>query len=267
MSLEINAENRNIRMNIPTRRCCSFCRNTGHNITTCNDERLLEFERLCINRNSALGIAEYRNWLLNYSIENPNIVRAYAVRYCGCSVRSYLFGCIDLIITRISEITPLNTNTENSTEFTERLRRTEENVSEELRQRISHSALENLNINLHHNGTRYDVIAALEMLRYFMNSAHEEAMRNRKFHIQTNIIECSHINDCECNICYESKKKPEFIKLNCGHEFCKDCIKQYLQNVRTEKPLCAFCRSEIINMELTSQEIQNEFNEFLVSSS
>jgi hypothetical protein len=88
-------------------------------------------------------------------------------------------------------------------------------------------------------------------------------MQGRKFNIQTNIVECAYTNECECGICYDSKTQPEFVKLNCGHEFCKDCIKQSLQNVRTENPQCAFCRSEINNMELTSEEIRNEFNDLI----
>jgi hypothetical protein len=71
---------------------------------------------------------------------------------------------------------------------------------------------------------------------------------------------------CECSVCYEGKEKQTFVKLNCGHEFCKDCIKQYLQNVRTENPQCALCRSEIKNIELTTQEIRNEFNDLITIS-
>jgi hypothetical protein len=271
MSAEFNAENRNAGI-LPTRRCCSFCRNTGHNISTCNNTRLLDFEQLCLTRKASLGIAEFRNWLLNYSIENPNIVKAYAVRYCGCSIRSYMHVCVSHIlerINRLNETSLLNSNREHSAEFNQRLRRSEENLLglAELRNRLGSPTRENLtNINLQDNISRGDLIAAVEFFRNFINSVYEEAIQNRKFNIQTNLVECSQTNHCECDICYESKLKPEFVKLNCGHEFCKDCIKQSLKNVRTENPQCAFCRSEIVNMELTSQEICNEFNDLINTS-
>ncbi len=267
MSVETNAENRNATNVFPTRRRCSFCRNTGHNISTCNDQRLFEFEHLCINQRATLNIAEFRNWLLDYSVVFPSVTRAYAVRYCGCTTRTYLHLCVADIVERINRLNsaPSNSNTEHSAEFNQRLRRLEENALEVLRQRIGHITRDNLtNFNLHHNGSRLDLISMVEIFRHFINSAHEEAMQSRKFNIETNIVECSQTNHCECNICYESKLKPEFVKLNCGHEFCKDCIKQSLKNVRTSNPQCAFCRSEIVNMELTSQDIRNEFNDSIV---
>ena len=63
MSLDnINAENRNViagvipsnrittLRNIARQRCCSFCRQPGHVISWCNDQRLRDFEDLCINK-------------------------------------------------------------------------------------------------------------------------------------------------------------------------------------------------------------------------
>jgi hypothetical protein len=117
---------------------------------------------------------------------------------------------------------------------------------------------------LRHLGLDTRDIIATTMFLDMIFRIQDELTSNRKFNIQTNVVECAHINECECNICYESKLKPEFVKLNCGHEFCKDCIKQSLQNVRTENPQCAFCRSEIVNMELTSEDIRNEFNDIIV---
>jgi hypothetical protein len=108
-----------------------------------------------------------------------------------------------------------------------------------------------------------DIIVSMMFLDMILRMR-EDLTHNRKFNIQTNIVECEHTNECECNICYEGKEKKSFVKLNCGHEFCKDCIKEYLHNVRTEKPQCAFCRSEIKNMELATQDIRSEFNGLII---
>lgn len=61
------------------------------------------------------------------------------------------------------------------------------------------------------------------------------------------------------------KTKKNFIKLDCGHEFCKDCIKQTLQNDRRKTPCCAFCRTDITNFEIKHESIKNEFDELITS--
>jgi hypothetical protein len=258
MSVEMNAENRNIQMNVPTRRCCSFCRNTGHNITTCNDDRLLEFERLCITSETNLGSAAFKEWLLGYSLQHQNVTRAYAVRYCGCSVRNYLMTCVDHIVRRISGLNDFQQPREPPSQS---------NYDSELWNRLRRGVLSASQTPLLHQmfvgANNIEELMSAMLFVEMITRVRDDLTRSRKFNIQTNVVECSQSNTCECNICYESKLKPEFVKLNCGHEFCKDCLKQFLQNVRTEQPLCAFCRSEIINMELTSEDIRNEFNELI----
>lgn len=271
MCAEFNAENRNAGMTLPTRRCCSFCRGAGHNISTCNDIRLMNFEQLCFSSHVSLGIAGFRNWLLNYSTENPNVVRAYAVRCCGCTIRNYMHVCVNSVAARISE---LNANGG----LRERVQPAEGQEPEQAQpqyplsadmwfeQRYGLLSASQAGTALQSPSfgrlTPNEIIASMMFLD-MIHRIRDEISRNRKFNIQTNIVECSHANECECNICYDNKVKPEFIKLNCGHEFCKDCIKQSLKNVRTESPQCAFCRSEIKNMELSSQIIRDEFNDLL----
>ena len=95
----------------------------------------------------------------------------------------------------------------------------------------------------------------------------ELASFNTKFHIKTKISEKKDDlhEKCECNICYDEHEKQKFIKLDCGHEFCKDCIKQTLQNERRKTPCCPFCRADIKNFELKDESFKNEFNELISS--
>ena len=73
------------------------------------------------------------------------------------------------------------------------------------------------------------------------------------------------MNSMNC-ISYEfNNLEKQFIKLDCGHEFCKDCIKQSLQNERRKVPCCAFCRSNIKNFELKLESIKSEFDELITS--
>ncbi len=264
MSTEMNAENRNNRMTLPTR-CCSFCRNPGHNILTCNNTRLIEFEQLCVTQKVNLGILEFKNWLLNYAITNSYIIKAYAVRYCGCTMHDSVVECVRCIIDKINTL----------------------NVNNDLRERNQSEPLIILN-NFHnirrpslieeslqdaieeyrqHSNTRMRELLAVGSILFMsiMSAGRNELINERKFHIQTDIVECKHVNECECGICYDTKAKSEFVKLNCGHEFCKECIKQTLKNLKTENPHCAFCRAEINNMEITSQHIRDEFNDLLLN--
>ena len=46
-------------------------------------------------------------------------------------------------------------------------------------------------------------------------------------------------NEKDCNICIECfNKGNNIIKLNCSHEFHKDCIKKWLCDNSTKCPVC-----------------------------
>lgn len=268
MSINLNAENRNADLSLPVRRCCSLCRNTGHNISTCNDSRLIQFEQLCFERKASLSSGQFREWLEDYSRVNPLIVKSYAVRYCGCTIRRHMFSYIDYIIRRIQTLSSRSRETVQHRENQNsngRLQMQQEILyeSQELALLQETQAFTLLVLRrIRDMGILRSIITAELSLEEQSN----EIRTNRKFNIQTKILECINTDECECNICYDSKEKQTFIKFNCSHEFCKDCVKQTLKNVRTEKPQCALCRSEIKNMELTSQEIRDEFNDLITLS-
>jgi len=278
MSFEgLNAENRNAGFAIPVRRCCSFCRNPGHNIQTCNDPHLYEFETLCVF-NYRLKVNRQRNteqlfidWLMQYSINRPNIVKAYAVRFCGSAIRHGTYHCVNSIAIRIRNIiTSIDTHPSEQTPPMPQPAASP-NITEEGPHEVYHmlpqiainrGSTQEL-INLIQNSTRNSENIAVALL--FMNLIQQlgNNIEDRKFRIERKIIKCTLSEKCDCNICYENYEKDNFVKLNCGHEFCKDCIKGYLKNVTTHEPQCAFCRAEIKNIELTSQEICDEFNDLI----
>jgi len=234
MNVELNPENRNNQVILPQRGRCSFCRNPHHNISRCNDRRLLEFQQLCITR-EAQNVDGFKNWLINYSINNSYIMKAYAVRYCGCYTRYHMGLCIHYIIIKIREL----------------------NINSGLREMGREYIVSNL-LNESQNDEFievYGVGISMVVCRYTINT---------KFNIKTTIAECSQGVSCECSICYDDKEKHRFVKLNCGHEFCKDCIKQTLENDTSRNPCCALCRSEITNIECTSKEMSDEFNNFII---
>jgi hypothetical protein len=86
----------------------------------------------------------------------------------------------------------------------------------------------------------------------------------RKHCIGSVIVENNNTCKCECNICYEEHEKRRFVKLNCGHEFCGKCINITLENTSPDKkPRCAYCRTEISNIQFPSEEVKSEFSDIL----
>ena len=281
MNLESNVENTNSASAvIPSRRRCSFCKNEGHNISTCNDSRLLDFQNLCINVERNLLPTLFIDWLQNYSRQYPNIVKSYAARYCGCSINYRMFTCLESIVVRIrllnstTEIVETETIQESRIEEIVETFQEPYNIEDEYRAAAvrflerdenNNRMLSSLIRSLGDNGY-YDLMNYVTLFEYIERiNMHNLSIRNlnRKFNIKTNIVECNQNNECECNICYDNKEKKNFVKLNCGHEFCKDCIKQSFKNTSTKYPNCAFCRGEIKNIELSSKEILNEFEDLL----
>ena len=102
MSLEsISAENRN-NMPFPLSRrrvqCCSLCRQPGHNIITCNSERLQEFERECaIAVRNFENTDDFKNWLMRTYINNLLLLKAFAIRKYRINVRCTFDHYIHLI--------------------------------------------------------------------------------------------------------------------------------------------------------------------------
>lgn len=274
-SESFSAENRNALLPVPVRRCCSFCKNRGHNITRCNDVRLYNFERLCIeNYMNSSSNNIFKDWLLEYAVIHHNLVKAYAVRWCVCSIRSYMSLCIDQIIIRIealcynlrnqqqneigiansSELIPLSQSLPTPEE-----QHTSETQIETIGERISPLVL---GLMRQRTLSSQDLVA-ISLFLEMMEAMRDEYIQPKKFNIETKINNTKNYDECECNICYDSYEKDKFIKLNCGHEFCNVCIKKTFENVRSDYPHCAFCRVEIKTLEVCSESIRDELNKFL----
>ena len=79
----------------------------------------------------------------------------------------------------------------------------------------------------------------------------------RKFAINAQLVVSEDLEELEveCQICYDSKAKNRFVKLNCNHEYCAPCIIQIMNNTSQYKePCCAFCRATMTNFTVSSEE-------------
>lgn len=86
-------------------RKCSFCRCAGHTIKTCNDERITCFEALCQLKkweyNSTFEPRQrFALWLVTFANEYSStpLLKAFAVRKCNATTRSYIYLCMFKII-------------------------------------------------------------------------------------------------------------------------------------------------------------------------
>ena len=117
----------------------------------------------------------------------------------------------------------------------------------------------------------YDRISLNRIERMFVlasrqHIAHRVEREARKFNIATRVRE---ENDeqikIECNICYELCNNTNFIKLNCNHEFCKECIKNILKCCKSNfnEPCCAYCREKINAITYKNETIHEEFSDLI----
>lgn len=69
----------------------------------------------------------------------------------------------------------------------------------------------------------------------------------------------------QCSICFEDVEKQKFIRLNCAHEFCGDCIINTLKskqhkNMRNGIPCCAFCRTNFTKFTISDNQLNEELD-------
>ena len=214
---------------------CSFCNGFGHNIRTCTDTRITEFEEECqLSKNFCEWTLDPRNtfkdWLMEYYlIVDREVVKAFAISKCNCR----MYSTIDTIIANITNY----------------IYGDQEEIDTGLIQEFY-----NL-LQTHGNEESNEVEENLEI--------------PDKFNITTTIEQIDEqkgAEKCECAICYEDNiPKKHSVTLNCQHQFCKDCFKGCLKStpVYRDFPRCALCREDINSITVHDESIKSEFDDYL----
>jgi len=262
MSFEnLSAENRNNQFPRRRQQCCSFCRRPGHNLTTCDSDRLTEFELICANRVVNINSQDdFKNWLNENYMGDQLLLKTFAIRKFRVTSRANIVYCIDLITEYIFR-TYKNTRQEDdnfendllvllgeirNVRETETLRETQEYFL----------GLERILMR--------EMYAIL--FTNMINIMREEYNSERKFNILSTVEnnENENINEkCECNICWDEKELKNFVKLGCNHEFCKDCIIKTLRTDQRENPCCALCRAEVKSINSRTNLVQRELTNLI----
>jgi hypothetical protein len=244
-------------------RRCSCCRSEQHNISQCNDPRLINFQTNLISRRDELReipsidvdnkIAYFETWLYG---QDHHLVKSYAMRFCGAYSRNSLQLCVSKIVSFIWSI---------------------EQDFWGNQMPIEHDYIALPTVNVSQESLDYLDLRLAEFLAGLRNNR-EQSSENRKYNI-TGVL-CVEIESEErttnqileeletienCNICYEDKKNRHMVSLNCKHNFCGTCVSQILKkHNQIFLPNCALCRAKIEFLIVKDEEILNTLKENLI---
>ena len=272
----MSSGNRNYSLTRP-QRCCSFCRRPGHAVTRCDSDRIIEFEIICEREVRSMdNIDELKEWLIRNYINNSHLLRAFAVTKLRSNSRVTVLESIDLISQYIFE-----TYKSHFVETAPEAAALPDDIEEDLMLVLSELR------NIEHIQPLQEAEPVYN--EQFISSRRREYMRymadvlvftmlnnmlptdgEEPLAIGTRPAIMSSIDDkivedvvplsSECSICWDKKESGKFVKLNCNHEFCNECIIKTLAANKHRAPCCALCRADINNITSRSVDVQNEIS-------
>jgi hypothetical protein len=274
MSIDnLNAEHRGqinvLPPSIRRHQCCSFCRQPGHNLTTCNSNRLREFEVICANQVLQTDTQnDFKNWLIENYISEQLLIKTFAIKKFRVTTRESIDSCMDMISQYIF-MTYKNNNEnieiiENENNFANDLMIFIQELSNVREAEIQESRTisENQQVRAMENILMREMFIAI-MTGVVNRTIIDEYKKLRiisTFNNNENVDICQL---CECSICYDEKELQNFVKLGCNHEFCKDCVINTIKTNNSTNLCCAFCRTEIKSIESRTNEVKNEIDKFI----
>jgi hypothetical protein len=225
--------------------CCSFCGEQGHNYITCTSTWFADFESLCATRANSLGTRTlFKEWLWDIYSDDISLLFMFCVRKFRVSrVNLNERICLDLL-TDYTFATYFNNNLE-----LEIVR-----LLTELQNLRESEPMQNV-----FNAFGSEEMFAAQTTGLRMSGSFRKL--NIKLSVESKKAEGT---ACECSICYDEIKSRNFVKLNCNHEFCKDCMIKTLETRTTNAPCCALCRCEIKNIQTKTEKIRENFNKFII---
>jgi len=250
--IQINDDNINNNINNST--MCSFCGHIGHDIRSCESPEIITIEQsfaqlyidnLCestylqLNETQTEELFVYKmtsRYLLRY-------IRVVAVttglaRASGFTKADYATIIYGLYRQVFFNIAFSNNGSESNTNTTNYIR----NLIDEF-----NLAAATVNTN-----TNTNIINDLKSFRFDISLI-----------LDTSSDTTSAI-DCECGICLEHNiEKKNMVNLNCNHSFCGNCVVRVLEMTSPSKiPCCAFCRTNIVNIQTSSNDNYTQLAEF-----
>lgn len=269
----LNAEHRGqINVLPPSMRrvqCCSFCRRPGHNITTCNNDRLRDFEIICANEVQNTNTQDdFKNWLSQNYMTEPLLLKVFTIRKFRVTTRTSIEACIDMITEYIFMIYK-NTNepveiVDHEIQFENDLMSFIQELSTDRQEEIRE---ERIILEQDQNRVMENMLMRemfIDMMSRIINRTSRAEYNKFKIISSINNNENENIDQlCECSICYDNKELKNFVKLSCNHEFCKECIIGTMKINQNKNLCCALCRGEIKSIESRTNEAINEMSVYI----
>ena len=235
------------------KRKCSFCNCEGHNVSSCNDELLVNNNSYLIylksnlltlyNENRVLAINDFEKHIYDYYTridEKKKLLRAIGCRFYNIRLRSSLITTINKIILRLFAINIewIISHNYNFIPFNENTPIRISAIFQGILLNMTNAFYNFMNNNNNNNDNDNDNIIKYEII-----------LEPNK---DTSIIETtSNNNEMECGICYNSFEKSNSALLECRHEYCVDCVFQLISKKHTT---CPHCRNNINVISCFSQE-------------
>jgi hypothetical protein len=272
MSIDnLNAEHRGQFNALPPslrrQQCCSFCRQIGHNLTTCNSDRLREFEAICATQVLQTETQDdFKNWLCQNYMSEQLLIKTFAIRKFRVTSRTSIDNCISLVTDYIFTHYKNTNEIEEIVEHEEQFENDLMSFIQELSAEREEEVRENRRVSEIHQLRAMENMLMREMFIAMMSGIINRTLRedNRRFKIESTLNECENKDQkCECPICYDEKKLENFVKLGCNHEFCKDCVISTMKSNHSTKLSCALCRAEVKAIELRTIQCKNEIDIYI----
>jgi hypothetical protein len=215
-------------------------------------------------------IDEFKEWLTQNYINNSHLLRAFAVTKLRSNSRVTVLESIDLISQYIFEtykILPVEAMLPNNIEEDLMLVLSELRNIEHIQplQETEPVYNEQFISSRRREYMRYmaDVLV-FTMLNNMLATDGEEPLTIGTRPAIMSSIDDKFVEDAavasECSICWDKKESDKFVKLNCNHEFCNECIIKTLAANKHRAPCCALCRADINNITSRSVDVQNEIS-------
>ena len=251
-----------------TARCCSFCKEPGHNIKMCNDNRLIDFENDCsVHVHNAMSMLDFSFWINDAYSDNKQLLKSYALNkgLLKKKEKYTFFECCKKISCYTCEIYKPEFLVEENEEVS--LESMLVNLVDHFGDQSERFTMPQFEIQ---DNVGIERIVMREMLSYMLlrnilnpgEENHVVVKRNINLSFKNDENEDIH-KLCECTICLNDKMVKDIIELQCDHQVCKECVVQIIQTKKDGNPTCPYCRAEITGLKCKTNGVKNELTPFV----
>jgi len=230
---------------INSKRCCSYCKKPGHNISKCKDPNLIDLEKKARDA-SIFGdcIVDGTSKFLKVWLKTLTNIELRALGYKFYSMEKFKLRYNSEKETYINNLESEFSWEELPWPLPEKLN----NISEETFCEFNELLIANTHETWH---------------EYYKELVTIHRPTARRFDIEAKINRTKKSKGKSCPICLSDKIKcKNIVTTNCNHEYCGDCFADYLQSVKADlnkTPKCACCREKITTIDVKDKALQKTY--------